>query len=209
MLAEEEERLDAREPVSEREKWNRRYRESGPEAFGEEPTPWLVENLSSLPPSAGGRALDLACGYGRNTLYLARLGYAVDAVDVSDVAVDHLRGIAGREGLDVEVRRADLRAEPRLPAGRYQVALNFRYLDRRLFAPLAESLAPGGVLLFETFTRADAAISGRSFPPELLLAEGELRDAFPTLTTLAYREVLVEDRSRCGQRAVASLVARR
>ena len=201
--------MDAKTRSPEREKWNRRYRAAGPEAFGTEPTSWLTENLSSLPPPTGARALDVACGTGRNTLYLARLGYAVDAVDVSDVAVRWLAQKVDREGVDVEVRRVDLRAEPGLAPGRYQVALNFHYLERRLFAPLAESLTPGGVLLFQTFTRADAAISGRSFPPELLLEEGELRDAFPTLETLAYREDLVEDRGRDGQRAVASLLARR
>lgn len=201
--------MGTKEPLPEREKWNRRYLAEGPEALGREPTPWLVENLSALGAPGGSRVLDVACGNGRNALFLARLGYGVDAVDISDVVVEWLSEKAAREGLDVEVRRADLRAEPGLPVGRYQVVMNFRYLERRLFASLAEALAPGGILLFESFTRADAAVSGRSFPPELLLAEDELRAAFPTLETLAYRETLVEDRSRCGQRAVASLVARR
>jgi len=95
------------EPQLAREKWNRRYTEKGLRPFPDRPAEWLVENRSylienrsSLVGSAGRRALDVACGDGRNALYLAQLGFDVVAVDVSDVAVTSLRAAAADRGLD-------------------------------------------------------------------------------------------------------------
>jgi tellurite methyltransferase len=184
---------------SARETWNARYRERG-EDDGP-PTPpsdWLVENQALI---GGTRALDLACGAGRNARYLAGLGFTVDALDISDVAIAALQGIDG-----VQARAADLECEP-LPAGAYDVVLMINYLQRDLFAAAANALAPGGVLLAETVTRAHVEQLGRVFDPRFLLEPGELRDAFPGLRVLRFKEGVVQRSGR--PRAVAALVAQR
>jgi tellurite methyltransferase len=184
---------------SARETWNARYRERGKDHGP--PTPpsdWLVENQALI---GGTRALDLACGTGRNARYLAGLGFSVDALDISDVAIAALQGVAG-----VRARAVDLECEP-LPAGAYDVVLIINYLQRDLFATAADALAPGGVLVAETVTRAHVEQLGRAFDARFLLEPGELRDAFGGLHVLRFEEGVVQ---RLGRpRAVAGLVAQR
>ena len=194
------------EPEPARERWNRRYEEKGMRPFPDAPSAWLVENRSLLRGPPGRRALDVACGDGRNSLYLAELGFAVVALDVSDVAVVALAAGALERGISVESRRLDLEAEP-LPAERYDVVVQINYLQRDLFGPLAEALAPGGILLVETVTRAHVEELGNHFDPRFVLDHNELLRSFPDLHILRYREGIAE---RAGRpRAVASLVAER
>src|ERR1043166_9798081 len=90
--------------VADRERWNRRYAES---SFSREPSAWLREREALLrPPHPNARALDLACGPGHNSLFLARIGYHVDAWDISDIALDRLREQVG--SLDVAPLQVDL-----------------------------------------------------------------------------------------------------
>ncbi|HSC90944.1 MAG TPA: class I SAM-dependent methyltransferase [Gaiellaceae bacterium] len=95
-----------------REDWNRRY-EGSELVWTAEPNRFLVAEVEGLTP---GRALDLACGEGRNAVWLAERGWRVSGVDFSDVAVAKARALAGSRGLDVEWIVADLvdfRPEPR------------------------------------------------------------------------------------------------
>ena len=181
---------------SARETWNARYRERGTVAGP--PSDWLVENGALI---GGTRALDLACGTGRNARFLARLGFTVDALDISEVAIEALHGVAG-----VHARVADLECEP-LPTGAYDLVLLINYLQRDLFAPAAAALAPGGVLIAETVTRAHVEQLGRTFDQRFLLEPGELRHAFGGLEVLRYEEGVVQRSGR--PRAVAAIVAQR
>jgi tellurite methyltransferase len=181
---------------SARETWNARYRERGSDPGP--PSDWLVENQALI---SGTRALDLACGTGRNARHLAGLGFTVDALDISDVAIEALQGIAG-----VHARAVDLEREA-LPAGAYDVVLMINYLQRDLFAAAADALAAGGVLIAETVTRAHVEQLRRAFDPRFLLEPGELRDAFPDLHVLRFEEGVVQRSGR--PRAVAALVAQR
>lgn len=193
--------------ASDRDRWNRRYRERGPDAFGTAPSEWLVAHRALLAQQPRGRALDVACGTGRNALYLARLGFTVDALDVSDVAIDFLRAEVERRGLAIAPRRCDLEVEL-LPAGRYEVVLDFSYLDRALFPQLRQSLRPGGLLIFETFTREQTRLPRGPSDPQRTLEPGELRRAFAELEILDYRETTLNADDPEKARAVASLVAR-
>jgi SAM-dependent methyltransferase len=188
-----------------REKWNRRYEEPGFSPFPDTPAEWLVENRALL--GDGGLALDVACGDGRNSRYLAaELGFSVVAVDVSDVAVEALTEAARERGLAVEARVVDLEAEP-LPRGEYDVIVNLNFLQRDLFPALAAGLRPGGLLVFETFSEADVGELGKRFDPRFVLAPNELLHAFPGLRVRHYREgVAVRRGEPCG---VAGLVAER
>lgn len=191
---------------SARERWNARWTERGIDALTREPASWLVQNRELALGADGRRALDLACGDGRNAAYLAELGFEVEAVDVSDVAIDRVRAAAAALGLAIDAWPLDLEREA-LPVGRYDLVVQINYLQRDLFAPVAAALRPGGLVITETFTRADAPGAQREIDPRYLLDEGELRTAFPGLIVVRYREGVTRHADR--QRAVASVVARR
>jgi tellurite methyltransferase len=190
--------------ASARERWNERRSEGGFEPFPDTPADWLVEHRRLL--GDGGRALDVACGDGRNALYLARLGFEVDAVDVSDVAIDALRAAAPERAPSVRPQVIDLERES-LPVAEYDVVLNFNYLKRDLFGALERALLPGGWLVFETLGRAHIDELGKRINPAYVLDDNELLRAFPGLRVRRYREGVVA--RACGPRGIASLVAQR
>jgi tellurite methyltransferase len=189
-----------------RELWNRRWTESGWRALERDPGAWLVQSRPLLPTGPGRRALDVACGDGRNAGYLARLGFQVDALDISDVAVAAVRAAALDLALPIRARRVDLE-QATLPAARYDVIVQLNYLQRNLFSALAQSLRPGGVLVMETFTRAHIEELHREMDPRFVLDRDELRTAFPSLDVVRYQETVNDDSA--SPRAVASLVAQR
>jgi tellurite methyltransferase len=189
-----------------RVRWNHRFAARGVRAFEQAPATWLVEHRALLAGDAGRRALDVACGGGRNAGYLAGFGFEVDAVDVSDVAIDALRVAASARGLSVHPRQMDLE-QARLPPAHYDVVVQINYLQRSLFTALAQALKPGGLLMLETFTRADAERLGNDVDPDYLLEPNELLSAFPDLEVLDHREAVIEHSG--APRAVAGLVARR
>jgi 2-polyprenyl-3-methyl-5-hydroxy-6-metoxy-1,4-benzoquinol methylase len=189
-----------------RDRWNERYAQADREWLPETPAEWLVAHEGLL--SGGGRALDVACGDGRNALYLAQLGYMVDAIDVSDVAIDAVRATVEARGLTMTIaaRVVDLEREP-LPAGPYDVIVMLNFLQRDLFEPLQAALAPGGLLVLETLARCHVDELGHSFNAEYLLAQGELPRAFGRLEVVAQHEGVAQ---RSGSpRGVAGIVARR
>jgi SAM-dependent methyltransferase len=176
---------------AERERWNARYR-ADDYAFA--PAAWLRElerMLREHPP--GARALDLACGGGRNALYLAELGYVVDAWDISDVGLDLLRNeLAQRaeagEALMVSPLRLDLEAVP-LPANTYDLVLDAHYLERSLFPSMKRALRPRGRLIVRTFLHVRGGpITERLSNPAYALQPGELASAFGDLEILQLTE---------------------
>jgi tellurite methyltransferase len=193
-----------------RERWNRRFSEPGAAPQQDVPSQWLVDNEALLRALAGaggtGRALDVASGNGRNALYLVSLGFAVDALDISDVAIDALATVARERDLPVHARVADLEDEG-IPSGPYDVVVVMNYLQRDLFGALAEAVAPGGLLLFENFARAHLDDLGAQTNPEFVLAPNELLRAFGGLLVRRYEEGVVERSGR--PKGVASLVAQR
>jgi SAM-dependent methyltransferase len=153
--------------MEDRQRWDRRYRD-GAYADRVHPSPFLVAWLPRLGfgPERR-RALDLACGLGRNSLYLAREGWAVRAVDVSPVALDRLQTTADREGLDIDCFAWDLEAAPDdaravTPDGPVDLALIFRYANLPLVGAMRALLAPGGVLIAEMHRQTDRDVAGPS-----------------------------------------------
>ena len=202
----DETRRSASLGVGERERWDRRYSDWGVAALQRPPAEWLVENESLLAGAPGRRALDVACGDGRNAGYLARFGLVVDAVDVSDVAVDALRVAAAAHDVSINPLRVDLTRDA-LPASSYDVVVQFNYLQRDLFPKLSEALTPGGVLIVETMLRIDGDRTAGHIDGRFLLEPGELRTVFPGVEIVRYREGVFQRHK--GARALASLVARR
>lgn len=185
-----------------RAQWDRRYSGAG-YVYGDEPAPTLKAWRALLAARAtGGRALDVACGESQNGVYLAQLGYRVDAVDISRVALAKARQLAARKGVAARLKtiRADLERES-LPAGGYDAIVNFRFLLRRLAPQMIAALKPGGVLIFESFTVDDPV--ARRAERSHFLQRNELLRLYDKLQVLYYHE------RRQGQRAVATLVARK
>lgn len=170
-----------------RERWNERYREG---AYDFDPSAWLVPREDLLRPrQPGAVALDLACGAGRNALYLARLGYSVDAWDISDVALDLLvreleRRRAGGQSLAIAPRRVDLETA-RLPASAYDLVLDMHFLERSLFRSMVAALRPEGLLVVQTLMRR---ADGDNRNPAYLLEPGELAAGFGELDRVEYEE---------------------
>lgn len=165
----------------------------------EGPSPWLLECADLLP--RGGAALDVAGGRGRHALLLAGAGFEVRAVDRDAQALGALRDVADRLALAVETEALDLESgDVDLGAGRYALIVVVHYLHRPLFPALLRALAPGGLLLYETFTRAQAR-RGRPTNPDFLLEPGELRSRVAPLVIERERE------GEFDQRDVAAVAA--
>jgi SAM-dependent methyltransferase len=130
-----------------RREWNRRHGEGGL-LFGAEPNRFLVAEVGELPP---GRALDLACGSGRNAVWLAARGWTVTGVDFSGVALAQARALAAERGVEVEWVEGDL-LEWRPADGAFDLVVVL-YLQvpaderRGILARAAAAVAPGGTLL--------------------------------------------------------------
>ena len=142
-------------------------------------------------------------GRGRHALPLARAGFRVFGVDVKLDAVRDAVAAATAEGLHVHAWCADLTQHP-LPAARFDLIVVSRYLQRDLFPALQSAIAPGGVVLYETFTTAQRALGTGPTSADHLLEPGELRSRFDVdgWDVLFYEE-------RLGPEAVARLAARR
>jgi SAM-dependent methyltransferase len=168
---------------ADRVRWNQKF-EAGKE-FGP-PSP-LVRDYYRLAP--GGRALDLAAGTGRNADFLAERGFRVFAVDIADRAVSRLRKSAGPNLIPVQ---ADFDTFP-LRAETFDLIVNCRFLDRKLFPYLRESLTPGGVLLFETARESDLPGVSQPRNRDHLLRANELLHAFLSLRIVYYEEAVIQD----------------
>ena len=147
-----------------------------------DPAPWVRHHAGQI--LAGGRVLDLACGGGRNARWLATQGFLVVAVDRDEAAIAGL----GANGIDA--RCLDLEAENWPLAGEFFDGIVVtRYLHRPRLADLLALLAPGGVLIYETFMRGNE-VFGSPRRPEFLLEPGELAAlaAANGLEVLAFRE---------------------
>jgi SAM-dependent methyltransferase len=165
-----------------------------------EPSHWVARHAHLIP--AGGRALDLACGNGRHARYLRTLGHDVVAVDIDLKGVRDLAATSG-----VQLLQADLEGEDwPFQAGQFDAIVVSNYLHRPHFPHLISSLAPDGLLIFETFAAGNEKY-GRPRNPDYLLQPNELLDAFANeLEVIAYEQREVsEPRPAVRQRICARL----
>ena len=183
------------------EKWDTRWREKAQDP-NLQADPWLKEVRPLLHP---GTALDIACGRGRNALYLAQEGFEVTAVDISAVALDLLHQQAQQRQLAIATRKIDLEQGGVLPAGPFDLLLNFFYLHRPLIPQELERVRPGGIAVFRTFSQAGCDRFGE-IKPEIALAPGELLNIFSGWNVLHHEEGL-EPSAKGG--SLAGIVARR
>lgn len=167
-----------------------------------EPASWLVQHARLLPRE--GRALDVACGRGRHAIWLAERGLPTLAVDRNADAIREVNDTARERALPLRAEPRDLESglNPFLDDGAFDVIVVVHYLHRPLFPALLDALTPGGLLIYETFTRAQAA-RGKPTNPDFLLVPGELNELVRPLEVLASRE------GDFDGRMIASVIARR
>lgn len=180
--------------------WDTKYA-SGEYISAKGPSKLLLELLPFLPK---GKAMDIACGEGRNAIFLAKNGYSVDAIDISDVAIERGRKAAEKNNVKINFIQADLE-NYQIPAETYDLIVNFNYLQRTLVPEIKKGLNKGGVVIFETFTLEQQAI-GSPKNPDFLLKPNELLRLFEDLHIFFYREgIFGEERKK----ALASLAGKK
>jgi SAM-dependent methyltransferase len=198
-----------------REVWDGRF-DTDQYIFGTEPNRFLASQLQRLRP--GARALSVADGEGRNSVWLALQGLTVDAVEISPRAVEKARRLAADRGVEVRFEVADVR-EWRWPAARYDViaAIFIQFASpaerARLFARIRRALEPGGLVILEGYGVRQIEY-GTGGPPHVahLYTREMLDQAFRDFEILVLEERadwLQEGTNPVGRSALVDLVARK
>jgi len=193
---------------NERERWNQKYLEAAGAETWKVPDPFLARAFSGyiLPlfPHPGS-ALDLAGGAGRHAIWLAKQGWEVTLIDVSDAGVEQARQNAGPLASHMHFVVDDLShfkaSQTEFEAG-FEVVMAFFYLEREIFSEIMKAVRPGGLLVYKTLTVARLKLAGGPKNPAHLLEPGELLRLADGLRVLHYREEVAE-------KATAELVARK
>jgi SAM-dependent methyltransferase len=147
----------------------------------------------------GATALDLACGSGRHTRWLAGRGLAVTALDRDAEAVEPLRALA--EVLVADIESGESGAWP-LADRQFDLVLVTNYLWRPLWPQVLGAVRPGGLLVYETFAQGNETV-GRPARPAFLLEPGELLAVCRTWRVLGYEDGFLDEPPRFVQRIVA------
>ena len=174
-----------------REKWNQKYRLRTGDPSG--PDPFLVEALRWLRP---GSVLDLACGDGRNSLYLADRGLTVTGIDISEVGLARLRRTAQSYTLVIDTLEADLEAPDLNPGwGPFDNVIIFNYKpSERLWASVHALVKTGGTFVFCTFNQKNRD----AFNPAFLLKPGAYRNGIKHFELVHFAEPTLDGKHRDG-----------
>jgi SAM-dependent methyltransferase len=165
-------------------------------------SPW-VARWSHLVP-ASGTVLDVACGLGRHALHFSKLHHPVAAVDIVQAAIDD---VAKKLPPTVHLKVADIENGPwpfvdNGAPQQFGAVVVTNYLWRALLPTMVASVAPGGVLIYETFAHGNASV-GKPSRPDFLLQPGELLAACAGLRVVAYEDGFLSAPERFVQRIVA------
>lgn len=186
---------------TDRDKWNKRFA-SQDSYLGNHPSPSLQREIGRIKQLVPGkRALDIACGEGRNSLFLSEHGFEVTAVDISDIGLAKGKQRALDSGLAINFRQVDL--DEYKIEGQYDLVLNFNYLLRQLIPQEVDALTPGGILLFDTIRESPSLL--QSHNPDYLLKCGELKQIFKEYDG----EILFFEETDSGDMPTARLLFRK
>jgi SAM-dependent methyltransferase len=191
--------------LSDRDRWNKKYLGSDGMATPDDTDEFLLrafwQYVLPLFPQAGS-ALDLAGGAGRNAIWLAKQGWEVTLIDISDVGIERARQKAGPLGSHMRFVVDDLTHYKAAQIG-FDLVIVFFFLERNIFAEILKSLRPGGLLIYKTRTdQIESTAGSPTINPAYLLKPGELLRLANGLTVLHHRE-------DCEGEATAELVARK
>jgi tellurite methyltransferase len=192
----------------ERDRWNQKYREANKASSPMSPDPFLPQAFAKyiLPlfPNCG-RALDLAGGSGRHAIWLAKQGWEVTLIDISETGVEQARQNAGPLATHIHFVVDDLTrfetSQTHVEHG-FDVVMVFFHLERKIFPQLLHAIRSGGLLVYKTCTLSQAKLEYGPKDPAHLLKPDELLQLAADLRVLHYREDISE-------RATAEMVARK
>jgi SAM-dependent methyltransferase len=160
----------------------------------ETPSAWVRRWTHLVPP--GGEVLDVACGFGRHLRWFSEQKHPVTGVDRAQDAIDSVADLG-------QMVRADIENGPWPLAGRaFAGVVVTNYLWRPLLPTIVQSVAPGGVLIYETFAAGNETV-GKPARPDFLLQPGELLRACQGLRVVAYEDGFLEQPARFVQRIAA------
>lgn len=186
---------------ADRIKWNQRFA-SQASFLSERPSPLLSREIGRIRELVPGRrALDIACGEGRNSIFLAQQGFQVTGLDISDVGLDKARQRADAAGVKVDFQQVDLDGY-RFTEG-FDLIINFNFLQRELIPLAIEALSPGGVLIVDTIMESPEVAASHN--PAYLLGRGELARIFNELPG----EVLLLEETEEGEMPTARVMFRK
>ncbi len=193
--------------------WNGRYGEEG-FAYGTEPNTFVAETADAI---TGKDVLCIACGEGRNVVFLAQRGLSVTGVDLSEVGIEKTKALAAERGVQVRAEVASLDDYDLGQSKWDAIVAIFAHvpppLRRKVHQAIPAALRPGGVVLLEAYTPKQLE-HGTGGPPALpmLMTLDELEEDFAGLEFELGHEIereVVEGRYHTGQAAVVQVVARR
>lgn len=188
---------------SDQTRWDERFREEE-YAFGKRANPFLKRHIVTL---RKGKALDLAAGEGRNAVFLARHGFDVDAIDISEVGLRKAQRLAKEMGVKVHTLLADLDTY-QIQKEQYDLITNFYFLNRNLVPKIKRGLKKGGMVIFETYLLEHRKLrTGGPKDPRYFLRPNELLQLFKEFRILFYREGIFKEGGK--RKAIASLIAQK
>jgi tellurite methyltransferase len=151
-------------------KWDTRFRFEEC-VLGSEPSSYLADTIDLIKSMVPGRrAVDIACGEGRNSIFLARHGFDVLGLDISEAGLEKARGWMEREGLKIDFRLVNM--EDYIFTEKYDLIINFNFLLRKLIPKAVDALNPRGIIVFDTLV--DSPHVPNTHKKEFLLQPGEL-----------------------------------
>ena len=160
-----------------KQRWNEKYLVA---PMPLEPSKILIENLHF---AKKGRALDIACGTGRNTHFLADNGFKVDAVDLSDYALSKIRTDKNIHTIDADLDSYLFEEDA------YDLILKVNYLERKMFPQIIKALKQDGIFIYETFVKTPTGADYHNpTNPDFHLDRDELPKVFSQLEILSYEE---------------------
>ena len=192
--------------------WNERYG-SNEFAYGTEPNSFLAENAKLLT----GPVLSLAEGEGRNAVFLASLGLEVLGVDGSEVGLAKAQKLADSKGVAIKTLVADLATyEP--PANSYGSVVSISAhlpsdVRRRLYPLVEQCLKPGGIILFEAYSKSQLSRNtGGPKDPDMLMTAVDIQKEFPNCEALLCQEIereVVEGEFHTGLASVVQFIGKK